>query len=122
MEVKHIDNKLTQKFSEYPDFGVLKGVKVFVSGTNIAGPFAGCLMAEMGAKVLQCEAPSIACQTRGTLSWAQNHRNEYSVTINVACKKGREVFMKCIEWADIWIEAGRPGSYAKRGITDEKCW
>ena len=71
--MKEIDNKLTQKFDEYPSFGVLKGVKVFVTGTNIAGPFAGCLMAEMGAKVLQAEAPTIACQTRGTLAWSQNH-------------------------------------------------
>ncbi len=122
MEVKQINNKLTQKFNEYPEFGVLKGVKVFVSGTNIAGPFAGCLMAHMGAKVLQAEAPTIACQTRGTMSWAQNHRNEYSITINSASKKGKEIFLKCIEWADIWIEAGRPGSYAKRGITDDVCW
>lgn len=66
MSFKKIDCNLTQKFSEYPDFGVLNGVKVFVSGTAIAGPFAGCLMAEMGAKVLQSEAPKISCGTRGT--------------------------------------------------------
>ena len=120
--MKEIDNKLTQKFDEYPSFGVLKGVKVFVTGTNIAGPFAGCLMAEMGAKVLQAEAPTIACQTRGTLAWSQNHRNEYSITINSASPAGKKIFLKCIEWADIWIEAGRPGSYAKRGLTDEVCW
>ena len=117
--MKEINNKLTQKFDEYPTFGVLQGVKVFVTGTNIAGPFAGSLMAEMGAKVLQAEAPSIACQTRGTLAWSQNHRNEYSITINVAKKSGQKIFLKCIEWADIWIEAGRPGSYAKRGLTDK---
>ena len=120
--MKVIENKLTQKFNEYPEFGVLKGVKVFVTGTNIAGPFAGCLMAEMGAKVLQAEAPNIACQTRGTYAWAQNHRNEYSITINSASPAGKKIFLKCIEWADIWIEAGRPGSYAKRGLTDEVCW
>ena len=120
--MKEIDNKLTQKFDEYPSFGVLKGVKVFVTGTNIAGPFAGCLMAEMGAKVLQAEAPTIACQTRGTLAWSQNHRNEYSITINSASPAGKKIFLKCVEWADIWIEAGRPGSYAKRGLTDEVCW
>ena len=120
--MKEINNKLTQKFDEYPTFGVLQGVKVFVTGTNIAGPFAGSLMAEMGAKVLQAEAPSIACQTRGTLAWSQNHRNEYSITINVAKKSGQKIFLKCIEWADIWIEAGRPGSYAKRGLTDKVCW
>ena len=68
--MKEIDNKLTQKFDEYPSFGVLKGVKVFVTGTNIAGPFAGCLMAEMGAKVLQAEAPTIACRSRGARTTA----------------------------------------------------
>ena len=56
---KTIDNKLTQSWNEYPQFGVLQGVKVFVSGTNIAGPFAGCLMAEMGAQVVQAEMPKI---------------------------------------------------------------
>lgn len=56
------------------------------------------------------------------LPWSQNHRNEYSITINVAKKSGQKIFLKCIEWADIWIEAGRPGSYAKRGLTDKVCW
>ena len=99
--MKVIENKLTQKFNEYPEFGVLSGVKVFVTGTNIAGPFAGCLMSEMGAKVLQAEAPNIACQTRGTLAWAQNHRNQYSITLNTASPRGKRAFLNCIEWADI---------------------
>ena len=117
--MKEINNKLTHKFNEYPDFGVLQGVKVFISGTNIAGPFAGCLMAEMGAKVLQAEAPTIACQTRGTLAWSQNHRNEFSITINTAKHSGRKIFYNCIERAEIWIESAKPGSYTKTGITDE---
>ena len=92
MSFKKIDCNLTQKFSEYPDFGVLNGVKVFVSGTAIAGPFAGCLMAEMGAKVLQSEAPKISCGTRGTTSWSQNHRNEYSITCNPRTPAGKKIF------------------------------
>ena len=103
MSFKKIDCNLTQKFSEYPDFGVLNGVKVFVSGTAIAGPFAGCLMAEMGAKVLQSEAPKISCGTRGTTSWSQNHRNEYSITCNPRTPAGKKIFKKCLEWADIRI-------------------
>ena len=122
MNVKVINNALHQKFNEYPGFGVLEGVKVLVTGTNIAGPFAGCLMAEMGAKVVQAEAPNILCQTRGTTAWSQNHRNEYSITLNTATARGKEVFLKAIEWADIWIEAGRPGGYEKRGLSDEVCW
>lgn len=38
MSFKKIDCNLTQKFSEYPDFGVLNGVKVFVSGTRSPAP------------------------------------------------------------------------------------
>ena len=117
-----INNVLHQKFTEHPDFGILRGMKVFVTGTNIAGPFGACLMAEMGAQVVQAEAPKIPCQTRGTYSWAQNHRNCYAITINTATKRGKEIFLKAIEWADVWIEAGRPGSYDKRGLTDEVCW
>ena len=40
-----VNNALHQDFASYPQFGVLQGVKVFITGTNIAGPFAGCLMA-----------------------------------------------------------------------------
>ena len=120
--MKVINNALHQKFNEYPGFGVLEGVKVLVTGTNIAGPFAGCLMAEMGAKVVQAEAPNILCQTRGTTAWSQNHRNEYSITLNTATARGKEIFLKAVEWADIWIEAGRPGGYEKRGLSDEVCW
>ena len=95
--MKEINNKLTQKFDEYPTFGVLQGVKVFVTGTNIAGPFAGSLMAEMGAKVLQAEAPSIACQTRGTLAWSQNHRNEYRM-IRQPSKKNNSILRDETLW------------------------
>jgi len=122
MSFKKIDCNLTQKFDEYPDFGVLNGVKVFVSGTAIAGPFAGCLMAEMGAKVLQSEAPKISCGTRGTTSWSQNHRNEFSITCNPRTPAGKKIFKKCLEWADIWIESSKAGTYAKMGLTDEVCW
>ena len=105
--MKQIDNKLTQKFDEYPQFGVLQGVKVFVTGTNIAGPFAGCLMAEMGAQVLQAESPSIACQTRGTLSWSQNTATNIPLRSIQQRLPDVKSSIKCVEWADIWIEAGK---------------
>ena len=120
--MKVFNNALHQDFAAYPQFGVLRGVKVFVTATNIAGPFAGSLMAEMGAQVLRAEHPKIACSTRGTTACSQLHRNEYSITLNAATARGKEVFLKAIEWADIWIEAGRPGGYEKRGLSDEVCW
>ena len=40
-------------FDSYPKFGVLSSVNVLTTGTNIAGPYATEIMAEMGAKVIQ---------------------------------------------------------------------
>lgn len=74
-------------FGQFPEFGVLSSVKVLMTGTNIAGPFAASIMAEMGAQVVQVESPNMPCQTRTA--------------------KGKEVLEKLIAWADIWIESGR---------------
>ena len=52
-------------FGQFPKFGVLSSVKVLMTGTNIAGPFAASIMAEMGAQVVQVESPNMPCQTRG---------------------------------------------------------
>ena len=109
-------------FGQFPKFGVLSSVKVLMTGTNIAGPFAASIMAEMGAQVIQVEAPNMPCQTRGNYGYSQDHRNTYSITLNTRTAKGREVLEKLIAWADIWIESGRPGTYAKNGLSDEHMW
>ena len=110
------------KFNEYPKFGVLSSVNVLMTGTNIAGPYATEIMAEMGAKVIQVEAPNMPCQTRGNYGYHQDHRNMYSLTLNTRTKRGKEALEKLIAWADIWIESGRPGTYAKNGLSDEHMW
>ncbi len=109
-------------FDAFPKFGVLSSVKVLMTGTNIAGPYAASMMAEMGAKVVQVEAPNMPCQTRGNYGYVQDHRNTYSLTLNTRTANGRKAFDKLIQWADIWIESGRPGTYARIGYSDEHMW
>ena len=89
--MKEIDNKLTQKFDEYPSFGVLKGVKGFATGTNIAGPFAASIMAEMGAQVVQVDFPNMPCLTRGKYGDSHDQRNTFSITRNTRTAIGIEV-------------------------------
>ena len=105
-------------FGQFPKVGGLSSVKVLMTGTNIAGPFAASIMAEMGAQVVQVESPNMPCQTRGNYGYSQDHRNTYSITLNTRTAKGKEVLEKLIAWADIWIESGRPGTYAKNGLSD----
>ncbi|MDY4103996.1 MAG: CoA transferase [Oscillospiraceae bacterium] len=110
------------KFDEFPKFGILSSVKAVTTGTNIAGPFAGSLMSEMGAQVIQIEHPLYPCGTRGTYAYAQDHRNGFSVALDTHSKRGMEVFKKILAWADVWVESGRPGTYARLGLTDEYIW
>ena len=110
------------KFTEFPKFGVLSSVKVVTTGINIAGPFAGSFMSEMGAQTLQIEHPAQPCSTRGFYGYAQDHRNGFSLALDTHSARGQEVFKKVLAWADIWIESGRPGTYAKLGLTDEYIW
>lgn len=110
------------KFTEYPKFGVLSGIKVVTTGINIAGPFVGSMLGEMGAQVIQIEHPKQPCATRGNYGYAQDHRNGFSVGMNTHSPKGIEVLKKILAWADLWVESGRPGTYAKLGLSDEYIW
>jgi crotonobetainyl-CoA:carnitine CoA-transferase CaiB-like acyl-CoA transferase len=114
-------------------FGPLQGVRVLSTGSVIAQPFAAALAAQMGAEVIQVENPHVPDAWRGIglqlptvdghgsvgTSWLQERRNEFNVTLDMACGPGKEIFLKLAERADIWMESSRPGTYAKWGLTDE---
>lgn len=53
-------------FGQFPKFGVLSSVKVLMTGTNIAGPFAASIMAEMGAQFVQVESPNMPSRPAAT--------------------------------------------------------
>lgn len=109
------------KTNEIPSFGPLKGVKVVHCSQSIAGPFAAALMADLGADVIWVEsavgqdvsriAPGMASQL--------DRRNMRTVCLNVNTPEGNEILLKLISDADIFLEASRPGQYAKWGLTDE---
>lgn len=42
---------------DFPKFGALAGLKILDSGSNIAGPLGGGLLAECGATVIHFEGP-----------------------------------------------------------------
>jgi len=111
------------KTTDVPNFGQLAGLKVLSTGTVVAAPYAAMLMAENGATVIQVES-TIAPDTCRSIpyAWNQEHRNELGMAINIPTSEGKEIFLKLIEWADIWIESSKGGTYAKWGLSDEVCW
>ena len=108
------------KSSDIPQFGMLSGVKVLSSGVVVAEPFAAALMAEHGADVIHVESTRHPETTRClTLSWAQDARNRRALSLDLASPKGREIFCRLLQWADIWMESSKGGTYDKWGLTDE---
>jgi crotonobetainyl-CoA:carnitine CoA-transferase CaiB-like acyl-CoA transferase len=118
-------------------FGPLQGVKIVSTGTLIAQPFAAELAAEMGAEVIQVERPGTgdaAWRTIGirldakdgsdpiATTFVQERRNVFGVTLDFSKPKGRDLFLKMIARADIWMESSKPGSYSRWGLDDASVW
>lgn len=112
------------KKTDIPNFGPLNGVRVVHCSQSLAGPFAASLMADLGADVIWVEsavgqdvsriAPGMAAQL--------DRRNMRTIKLNVNTPAGKEVLLRLIREADIFLEASKPGQYRKWGLTDEVLW
>ncbi len=106
-----------------PKFGPLSGMKVVFSAIEIAGPFSAQMLAEWGAEVIWIEHSAYADTIRVQPNYPElSRRNLHALSLNVFSEEGREVFLKLIEDADVFIEASKGPAFAKRGITDELLW
>ena len=89
-----------------------------------SGPAAVRQFADWGANVIKIEEPGDQPDDRpgGSSQFAdyQNtHRNKRSVTLNLKHPKGKALFMKMVEQADVVIENYRPNVKFKLGIDYE---
>lgn len=112
---------------ETPKFGLLEGIKVVVAGNALAGPHAGCIMAENGAEVIHIEGSKAQDVKRFSdggrkIGVGNEHRNLYEFGLDYVCPKGREVFYRMLKKVDILIECNKGGTFEKWGMTDEELW
>lgn len=106
-----------------PTFGPLAGLRVVFSGIEIAGPFAGQMLAEWGAEVIWIENVAYGDTIRIQPNYPQlSRRNLHALSLNIFKDEGREAFLKLMETTDIFIEASKGPAFARRGITDEVLW
>lgn len=111
------------KGSKMPNFGNLQGLKVVFSAIELAGPWGAQMMAEWGADVTWIENVGYEDTIRAQRNYCElDRRNQHNLSLNVFSEEGREVFLKLIETADIFIESSKGPAFAKRGITDELLW
>jgi crotonobetainyl-CoA:carnitine CoA-transferase CaiB-like acyl-CoA transferase len=112
----------------------LSGIKVIELARILAGPWAGQILADLGAEVIKIERPGTGDDTRhwgppfvtyedGTKDAAYFHacnRGKKSVAIDLENASGQEVVQKLIADADILIENFKVGGLKKYGLGYER--
>ncbi|PHP67632.1 CoA transferase [Zhengella mangrovi] len=109
----------------------LKGIRVIELARILAGPWAGQLLADLGADVIKIEKPGDGDDTRywgppfvtgadgQNLSAAYYHsanRGKRSVAIDIATPDGAETVRELIASADVLIENFKVGGLKKYGL------
>lgn len=105
----------------------LEDLLVIEIGQALAGPYIGTLLGDLGAEVIHIERPGVGdlarhwIPVRGDLSFyfAVVNRNKKSITLDLKSDKGKEVFFKLAEKADVIIENFVPGVVKKLGVDYE---
>jgi crotonobetainyl-CoA:carnitine CoA-transferase CaiB-like acyl-CoA transferase len=111
--------------------GPLAGIRVLELARILAGPWAGQILADLGADVVKVERPGAGDDTRGwgppfvegadgtQLAAAYYHacnRGKRSVAVDFESEDGRRIVRKLAARADVVIENFKTGGLAKFGL------
>jgi CoA:oxalate CoA-transferase len=101
--------------------GPLAGVRVLDLTRYLAGPFCTMLLADMGADVVKLEPPAGGREFGaggdvGAYFFLSVNRNKRSATLDLRDPRGREVFLRLIDRADVVVENFRPAVMPQLGL------
>jgi len=106
--------------------GALDGLRVLELGNFMAGPYAGTLLADMGADVVKIEAPSGGDYSRALGPFAEGSpdgagflrldRNKRSVALDLKSEGGKRAFRTLADRSDVIIENLRAGTLDSLGL------
>jgi crotonobetainyl-CoA:carnitine CoA-transferase CaiB-like acyl-CoA transferase len=100
----------------------LDGIMILEFAGYVSGPFAGMLLADLGATVIKVENPAGGDPFRGwgrtdySPSFGAMNRNKKSVTIDLKSGKGRAQARALARQADVLIENFRAGTMDRLGL------
>lgn len=106
------------------DIQALQDLKVLDLTRVVAGPYAGSILGDFGAQVLKIEIPGRGDDARAygpyengeSMYYANLNRNKKGITLNLKTEKGKDIFRKLAQDADILLENYRPGVMDKLGL------
>ncbi|MBI4995903.1 MAG: CoA transferase [Rhodocyclales bacterium] len=100
--------------------GPLAGIRILEIAGIGPGPFAGMLLADMGAEVIVVERPGGA----GTLSLGRHaiyNRGKRSICIDLKAPRAAELILRLVADCDALIEGMRPGVMERLGLGPDLC-
>jgi crotonobetainyl-CoA:carnitine CoA-transferase CaiB-like acyl-CoA transferase len=106
--------------------GPLAGTTVVEFADYVTGPYAGALLADMGARVIKIEAPGRGDPFRGwgtsgyNATFCSVNRGKESITLDLRVPAGKEVARELAARADVFIENHRPGVAERLGVGYEQ--
>lgn len=112
--------------------GPLDGITVIDLTRALAGPHAGMMLGDMGARVIKVESPGKGDDTRGwgppfvgpghdiATYFLSCNRNKESITLDLKSDDGKDVLTKMIAKSDVLLENFRTGVLDRLGFSMER--
>src|SRR5690348_11688073 len=102
--------------------GALTGISVLEFANYVSGPYAGMMLADMGAEVIKVEPPGGGDPFRGwgaadySATFGSVNRNKKSIILDLKTPDGVATARALASKADVLIENYRPGAMARLGL------
>lgn len=98
--------------------GPLDGIRVIELGGIGPTPFAGLMLAELGADVVRIDRPG----ERNPLALAAGlRRSRPSIAVDLKSPAGSDVVKRLVDGADVLVEGFRPGVAERLGLGPDEC-
>jgi len=101
--------------------GPLSGVRVLEIGGIGPGPFAGMLLADMGAEVIRVDRPGASLPLPLPPEHDLANRGKHTVALDLKSPAAMGALLELVKRADILIEGFRPGVAERLGFGPDVC-
>jgi crotonobetainyl-CoA:carnitine CoA-transferase CaiB-like acyl-CoA transferase len=105
------------------DFLPLEGARVVDVTSSLAGPYCTEILGALGADVVKVEHPQRGDEARawGKPFWEGSSALFYAANLNkrsvaLDVKRGREVLLRLVDSADVFLQSLRPGTASRLGF------